>query len=312
MKVKRFDTSGLNTAQKADAAKKTKNTKTPSRAVRYTDSNGESAVGYTASGTTAQTAKSTAKTYAETMSDYYAGIYAAALAENARTAESAAANARSETESALSRLRSAYGASDRELYRDYMEQSRTLPQKLAAQGITGGMTESSNIRLASAYGEAAAENARARISEEETLYAALAQSLARAESEKAASDSAARSERDEKLASLRQEAEKNRAETAALLAAAGDYSGYLSLGLTSEQADYLSQVWAAKNPSAAPLVQNRRSRANNTASDTLAMVLLTRAQSGEEAAVSCLAAQLAAGAIDSSEAAEIWNILRAA
>ena len=39
-----------------------------------------------------------------------------------------------------------------------MESKRTLPQRLAAQGITGGLTESSQVRLANSYGEELAEN----------------------------------------------------------------------------------------------------------------------------------------------------------
>ena len=47
-----------------------------------------------------------------------------------------------------------------------MESKRTLPQRLAAQGITGGLTESSQVRLANSYGEELAENERARLAEE--------------------------------------------------------------------------------------------------------------------------------------------------
>ena len=101
-------------------------------------------------------------TYSETMQGYYGDRYADALAENKPAADTAAETAERDAQDALERIRGGYKSTDRQLYREYMESKRTLPQRLAAQGITGGLTESSQVRLANSYGEELAENERAR------------------------------------------------------------------------------------------------------------------------------------------------------
>ena len=97
-------------------------------------------------------------TYSETMQGYYGDRYADALAENKTAADAAAETAERDAQDALERIRGGYKSTDRQLYREYMESKRTLPQRLAAQGITGGLTESSQVRLANSYGEELAEN----------------------------------------------------------------------------------------------------------------------------------------------------------
>ena len=191
-----------------------------------------------------------------------------------------------------------------------MENKRTLPQRLAAQGITGGLTESSQVRLANSYGEELAENERARLAEEAKTYSARDARLAEA-----------KRTHGESLAKLWQEAEKHRredaAKTAALLAAAGDYSGYVGMGLTQEQADYLAEIWMGRNGALASLRRARNAgNAGNSGSgsslaDTLSESLLLKAGRGADAAVEYIAAQLASGAIRSDEAEEIWKLLRA-
>ena len=96
-------------------------------------------------------------TYSETMQGYYGDRYADALAENKTAADAAAETAERDAQDALERIRGGYKSTDRQLYREYMESKRTLPQRLAAQGITGGLTESSQVRLANSYGEDGAE-----------------------------------------------------------------------------------------------------------------------------------------------------------
>ena len=120
---------------------------------------------------------------------------------------------------------------------------------------------------------------------------------------------------------LWQEAEKHRredaAKAAALLAAAGDYSGYVGMGLTQEQADYLAEIWMGRNGALASLRRARNAgNAGNSGSgsslaDTLSESLLIKAERGADAAVEYIAAQLASGAIRSDEAEEIWKLLRA-
>lgn len=205
-----------------------------------------------------------------------------------------------------------------------MENKRTLPQRLAAQGITGGLTESSQVRLANSYGEELAENERARLAEEAKTYSARDARLAAARAEQSRADAEAKRTHGESLAKLWQEAEKHRredaAKTAALLAAAGDYSGYVGMGLTQEQADYLAEIWMGRNGALASLRRARNAgnagNAGNSGSgsslaDTLSESLLIKAERGADAAVEYIAAQLASGAIRSDEAEEIWKLLRA-
>ena len=199
-------------------------------------------------------------TYSETMQGYYGDRYADALAENKTAADAAAETAERDAQDALERIR------------EYMESKRTLPQRLAAQGITGGLTESSQVRLANSYGEELAENERARLAEEVKTYSARDARLAAARAEQSRADAEAKRTHGESLAKLWQEAEKHRredaAKTAALLAAAGDYSGYVGMGLTQEQADYLAEIWMGRNGALASLRRARNDgNAGNSGSD---------------------------------------------
>ena len=60
-------------------------------------------------------------------------------------------------------LNQGYKDVNTQLYRDYMTQKKNLPQLLAAQGITGGLSESSLISLEAGYQGSLAENERARL-----------------------------------------------------------------------------------------------------------------------------------------------------
>mgnify|MGYP004690687679 CR=1 FL=1 len=281
----------------------------------------ESAESTPAKNTESATPTERGPTYSEIMQKYYAGQYADALAGNKRTAEAEASAAELDAQDALERIRGGYKSTDRQLYREYMESKRTLPQRLAAQGITGGLTESSQVRLANSYGEELAENERARLAEEAKTYSARDARLAAARAEQSRADAEAKRTHGESLAKLWQEAEKHRredaAKTAALLAAAGDYSGYVGMGLTQEQADYLAEIWMGRNGALASLRRARNAgNAGNSGSgsslaDTLSESLLIKAERGADAAVEYIAAQLASGAIRSDEAEEIWKLLRA-
>ena len=257
-------------------------------------------------------------TYSEVMQDYYGDRYADALAENKSTADAAAESAERDAQDALERIRGGYKSTDRQLYREYMESTRTLPQRLAAQGITGGLTESSQVRLANSYGEGLAENERARLAEEAQTYSERDARLAAARTEQSRSDAEAKKTHSESLAKLWQEVEKQRreeaAKAAALLAAAGDYSGYIGMGLTQEQADYLAEIWMGRNGGLASLRRawdGASSGSGSSLADTLSESLLIKAERGADAAVEYIAAQLASGAIRSDEAEEIWKLLRA-
>lgn len=260
-------------------------------------------------------------TYSEIMQKYYAGQYADALAGNKRTAEAEADAAERDAQDALDHIRGGYKNTDRQLYREYMENTRTLPQRLAAQGITGGLTESSQVRLANSYGEGLAENERARLAEEAQTYSARDARLAAAKTEQERADAEAKRAHGESLAKLWQEVEKQRredaAKAAALLAAAGDYSGYVGMGLTQEQADYLAEIWMGRNNKVASVRRawNGGSASGSSGSrlaDTLSESLLLNAERGTDAAVEYIASRLASGDIQSDEAEEIWKLLRGA
>ena len=265
---------------------------------------------------TAGTLPERSPTYSEVMQSYYGDRYADALAENKSAADAAAESAERDAQDALERIRGGYKSTDRQLYREYMESTRTLPQRLAAQGITGGLTESSQVRLANSYGEGLAENERARLAEEAQTYSERDARLAAARTEQSRADAEAKKTHGESLAKLWQEVEKQRredaAKAAALLAAAGDYSGYVGMGLTQEQADYLAEIWMGRNGGLASL---RRAwdggSSGSSLADTLSESLLIKAERGADAAVEYIAAQLASGAIQSDEAEEIWKLLRA-
>lgn len=259
-------------------------------------------------------------TYSETMQGYYGDRYADALAENKTAADAAAETAERDAQDALERIRGGYRNTDRQLYREYMESTRTLPQRLAAQGVTGGLTESSQVRLANSYGEELAENERARLAEEAQTYSARDARLAAAKTERDRADAEAKKTREESLAKLWQEVEKRRheetAKAAALLAAAGDYSGYVGLGLTQDQADYLAEIWMGRNDKVAQLRRawggGKTSVSSGSAlADTLSETLLLNAERGTDAAVEYIAARLASGDIQSDEAETIWKLLRA-
>lgn len=279
----------------------------------------ESAESTPAKNTESATPTERGPTYSEIMQKYYAGQYADALAGNKRTAEAEASAAELDAQDALERIRGGYRNTGRQLYREYMESTRTLPQRLAAQGITGGLTESSQVRLANSYGEELAENERARLAEEAQTYSARDARLAAAETERERADAEAKKTHGESLAKLWQEVEKRRreeaAKAAALLAAAGDYSGYVGMGLTQDQADYLSEIWMGRNDKVAQLRRTwgggRGSGSSGSAlADTLSETLLLNAERGTDAAVEHIAARLASGDIQSDEAEEIWKLLR--
>lgn len=258
-------------------------------------------------------------TYSEVMEKYYAERYADTLAGNARSAEEAYDAAERDAQEAISGIRGGYRATDRQLYREYMENRRTLPQQLAAQGISGGLTESSQVRLADSYGEQLAENERARLSEEAKVYADRDSRMASAKSEQGRADAEARRAHGESLARLWQEAEKNRredaAKAAALLASAGDYSGYIGMGLSPEQAEYLAGIWMSKNGKQAALRSawsgaNHSGTADISVGEALSEALLRRNEYGADAAVEYIATLYAMGALQSDEAEELWKVLR--
>ena len=322
MKIKRFDNRKTKTPSSTLPDESRKKKKNPGATV-WTGT-GTAASGADDGGKSPAGADTTANgpTYSEILQKYYAGQYTDALAGNKRTAEAEADAAEHDAQDAIDRIRGGYKNTDRQLYREYMESTRTLPQRLAAQGITGGLTESSQVRLANSYGEGLAENERARLAEEAQTYSARDARLAAAKAERERADAEAKKAHGESLAKLWQEVERQRreeaAKAAALLAAAGDYSGYVGMGLTQEQADYLAEIWMGRNDRGAPVRRawnggnaSSSGSSGSALADTLSETLLLNAERGTDAAVEYIASRLASGDIQSDEAEEIWKLLRA-
>ena len=165
----------------------------------------------------------------------------AAAQERARAAEAA-------QQEALARQ---YQGTNKQLYRDYMQQQRTLPQQMAAQGYTGGLTESSRLQLGNAYGEALNTNEQARIGQSAEYAQALEQELYEAQAAAAAADNDALQRYYEQRNALRaQRQQQERADLeqrAAAMAAVGDFSLYRKLGYTEAQIRKLRRAWERQN-----------------------------------------------------------------
>lgn len=190
--------------------------------------------------------------YWDTMREYYQNMYDEQVAANNAAAEAVSARAREATDAQLAALAEGYRGTNRQLYRDYMENQRTLPQQMAALGYNGGLSESSQLRLRNAYQEALAENERSRLAEEATANQNYAQQAYEAQAAATAANNQAAQNRLSYLAALQeQQRAQERADLenrAAMLGAAGDYSAYAGLGYSQEEIDYLERLWQLQNP----------------------------------------------------------------
>ncbi len=255
--------------------------------------------------------------YWETMRDYYNSMYDSRVAANEAAAENAYAQAARAAQEQRDTLNAGYRDTNRQLYRDYMDARRVLPQQMAAQGYTGGLTESGQIRLNNAYGENLAVNERARLSRLSGVDAALAREEYDLRSAAAKANEQALQDRYAALADLRtkqyQQQRSDALSRAALLAQAGDYSGYGGLGLSQEDADYLARVWRAKNPRLARLQSTGQVSAPAAPADDSALAVARYLQQtqGTARAVEYIAEELAAGNLFSDQAEEIRKLLRA-
>lgn len=192
--------------------------------------------------------------YWAAMKDMYAQQYADAVAGNDAQAAAAAQRAEQAAEEQLAALASQYEGTNRQLYRDYMQTAKVLPQQMAAQGYSGGMSESARLRLNTSYEEALAENERARIAAAAGINSEQAQNLFNIQQAAAEANRQAQQQQNQYLLALEQDRyQYERAlqeANAQQMAAAGDFSGYLNLGYTQEQVDYLTRIWLLENPGA--------------------------------------------------------------
>ncbi len=190
--------------------------------------------------------------YWDTMMDDYQKYYEEQIAANANALENARQRAQEATDAQIAAMNAGYRGTNRQLYRDYMERQRVLPQQMAAQGYSGGLTESSRLRLGNAYQEALAENERARIAQESGANQALAQQLYEAQAAADAADLQASQNRYSYLAALQQKQyEQERAELearAAMLGSVGDFSAYKELGYSDAEIAYLQAMFRKMNP----------------------------------------------------------------
>ena len=157
-------------------------------------------------------------------------------------------------EEQIAALAAQYAGTNRQLYRDYMETKKALPQQLAAMGYSGGMSESARLRLGMSYEEALAENERARIAGVAGINSAQAQNIYEIEAAAAEANRQALAQQNAQLIALEQERysyeQAMKEARAQQMAAAGDFSGMLELGYSQDDVDYLTQIWLLENPGA--------------------------------------------------------------
>lgn len=204
------------------------------------------AAGATAPATPAAEAAGATPTHWDTMRGLYQQMYDDQVAANNTARAEAERRAAEATQAQLEAMRSGYRDTNRQLYRDYMEREKLLPQQMAAAGYTGGLAESSRVRLANSYGEGLNENARAQMGAENEANAALAQRLYEAQATAAAANNAANQQRLGYLLDMEGRQYTAQQDRAAMLASAGDFSGYAALGYTQEELDYLARYWLSQ------------------------------------------------------------------
>ena len=178
----------------------------------------------------------------------YQKMYSDQVKANNAALEKTRAQAQQDTRTQINALNASYQGTNRQLYRDYMNNRRTLPQQLAAQGYSGGLTESGMLRLANAYGESLAENERARHAQETSYNQALSRQLFEAQMKTDAANQQAAQQLYANQAALREAIWNNTQQRAAAMAAAGDYSEHGSLGFSKSQIRYLREMWKRMNP----------------------------------------------------------------
>ena len=214
--------------------------------VTYIDSDGNAA-----KGTTTPASTEPQRSYLDDLRDQYQKMYDDAVKANNDAAKAAAERALAQVEQGISELGDQYGSLNKQLYRDYMESIRVLPQEMAARGYNGGMSESARLGLDTAYGERLNENEAARIA----AIAQLRQQGADAEYQAAAARDQANAEAQQNLyanmVNLLLQQQQDAATRAQNMAQYGDFSGYLDLGYSQSQVDAMKKAWIAANPAMA-------------------------------------------------------------
>lgn len=222
--------------------------------VTYIDANGDAQKG-TTEGTPEETptaaATETPRTYLDDLKDQYQKMYDDAVKANNDAAKAAAERALAQVEQGIGELGDQYGSINKQLYRDYMESLRVLPQEMAARGYSGGMSESARLGLDTAYGERLNENEAARIAAIMQLRQQGADAEYQANAARDQANAQAQQNLYANMMNLILQQQQDAATKAQNMAQYGDFSGYLGLGYTQSQVNAMKQAWIAANPAMA-------------------------------------------------------------
>lgn len=215
--------------------------------VTYIDPNGDAQKG-TTEGTPEETPGEPQRTYLDELRDQYQKMYDDAVKANNDAAKAAAERALAQAEKGVGELGDQYGSLNKQLYRDYMESLRVLPQEMAARGYSGGMSESARLGLDTAYGERLNENEAARIAAIMQLRQQGADAEYQANAARDQANAQAQQNLYANMMNLRLQQQQDAATKAQNMAQYGDFSGYLELGYTQSEIDQMQKAWIAANP----------------------------------------------------------------
>lgn len=215
--------------------------------VTYIDPNGDAQKG-TTEGTPEETPGEPQRTYLDELRDQYQKMYDDAVKANNDAAKAAAERALAQAEKGVGELGDQYGSLNKQLYRDYMESLRVLPQEMAARGYSGGMSESARLGLDTAYGERLNENEAARIAAIMQLRQQGADAEYQANAARDQANAQAQQNLYANMMNLILQQQQDAAQKAQNMAQYGDFSGYLGLGYTQSEIDQMQKAWIAANP----------------------------------------------------------------
>lgn len=215
--------------------------------VTYIDPNGDAQKG-TTEGTPEETPGEPQRTYLDDLKDQYQKMYDDAVKANNDAAKAAAERALAKVEQGIGELGEQYGNINKQLYRDYMESLRVLPQEMAARGYSGGMSESARLGLDTAYGERLNENEAARIAAIMQLRQQGADAEYQANAARDQANAQAQQTLYANMMNLILQQQQDAATKAQNMAQYGDFSGYLGLGYTQSEIDQMQKAWIAANP----------------------------------------------------------------
>ena len=213
--------------------------------VTYIDSNGDAQKGTT---TPSETTTAPQRSYLDDLKDQYQKMYDDAVKANNDAAKAAAERALAQVEQGIGELGDQYGSLNKQLYRDYMESLRVLPQEMAARGYSGGMSESARLGLDTAYGERLNENEAARIAAIADLRAQGADAEYQANAARDQANAEAQQNLYANMMNLILQQQQDAATKAQNMAQYGDFSGYLDLGYSQSQINAMQKAWIAANP----------------------------------------------------------------